>query len=128
MNKHRTALRLIAIIGLAAGSAITLIGGIGYGSVEEALSNIDVVAMDGFADLAAFGTTLFAIGALALLLWLLGGSLANDLRANDLRANDLRTNDLRTVGLRADHLRVSEVGATDPRTPDLRAVDRPVTD
>ena len=123
MNKHRTALRLIAIIGLAAGSAITLIGGIGYGSVEEALSNIDVVAMDGFADLAAFGTTLFAIGALALLLWLLGGSLAND-----LRANDLRTNDLRTVGLRADHLRVSEVGATDPRTPDLRAVDRPVTD
>jgi len=123
MNKHRTALRLIAIIGLAAGSAITLIGGIGYGSVEEALSNIDVVAMDGFADLAAFGTTLFAIGALALLLWLLGGSLANDLRANDLRANDLRT-----VGLRADHLRVSEVGATDPRTPDLRAVDRPVTD
>jgi hypothetical protein len=113
MNKHRTALRLIAIIGLAAGSAITLIGGIGYGSVEEALSNIDVVAMDGFADLAAFGTTLFAIGALALLLWLLGGSLANDLR---------------TVGLRADHLRVSEVGATDPRTPDLRAVDRPVTD
>jgi len=123
MNKHRTALRLIAIIGLAAGSAITLIGGIGYGSVEEALSNIDVVAMDGFADLAAFGTTLFAIGALAILLWLLGGSLANDLRANDLRANDLRT-----VGLRADHLRVSEVGATDPRTPDLRAVDRPVTD
>jgi hypothetical protein len=118
MNKHRTALRLIAIIGLAAGSAITLIGGIGYGSVEEALSNIDVVAMDGFADLAAFGTTLFAIGALALLLWLLGGSLANDLRANDLR----------TVGLRADHPRVSEVGATDPRTPDLRAVDRPVTD
>jgi hypothetical protein len=128
MNKHRKALRLIAIIGLVAGTVLSFVGAIGYGSLEGATGDLDPLAMDAFGGLAAIGTSLFAISVIALLFWLLAGSLATDLgdpasRGLDLRAPDLRAAELRAPELRAPDLRAPDLRVPDQRVPDARAAD-----